>query len=222
MKKINKRVAATAGAAGAVVIGLASLGAGGAAAAPLPNKTMTKTLMDGTKVTVSLTGQNVVVQRAVTNVVTSREVWGSAKVKVSINGKADGGTIKAGYQVGCQVNFGAGAGADGGASAAPSANGGVTVTPSAGANAGVTLGPGQVSTYWIINTTSGDSTAYKNYNVNDYTFKGNSGGVAFSQEKFGVDGCAGYAQGRVIASVTVNTDAVKGVVGIASAPFSLG
>ncbi|MFW0795651.1 MspA family porin [Gordonia sp. CPCC 205515] len=222
MKKINKRLAATAGAAGAVVIGLTSLGAGGAAAGPIPSKTLSKTLMDGTKVTVTLTGMNVNYQRAVTNVQTSREVWGSAKVGVKVGGKADGGTIKVGYQVGCQVTFTAGAGSGAGVEGAPSDSGGVSVTPSADANAGVTLGPGQVQTVWIINTTSGDSTAYKNYNVNDYTFKGNSGGVAFSQEKFGVDGCAGYAQGRVIASVTVNTDSVKGVVGIASAPFSLG
>lgn len=221
MNKINKRLAATAGAAGAVVIGLTSLGAGGAVAGPLPSKSATTTLVDGTKVTVSLTGLNVNVQRAITNVQTSREVWGSAKVGVKINGKASGGTIKAGYQVGCQVAFGAGGSTSGGASAAPSGTS-VAVTPSAGGNAGVTLGPGQVSTYWIINTTSGDSTAYKDYTVNDYSFKGNSGGVAFSQEKFGVDGCAGYAQGRVIASITVNTDSVKAIVGIASSPFSLG
>ena len=75
---------------------------------------------------------------------------------------------------------------------------------------------------WVINTTSGDSTAYKDYEVNDYTFKGNKGGVVYSQEKFGVDGCAGYASARPRIQVTVSTDSVKSVTVLNGKPFSLG
>ncbi len=74
MKTISTRVPAALGMAGAVVVGLSSLGAGGAAAGPLPGGQVTKTLIDGTPVTVRLFDEHVNVQRAVTNVATSREV----------------------------------------------------------------------------------------------------------------------------------------------------
>lgn len=222
MKKIiTRRVAAVVGIAGAAVMGLGSLGVGGAHAGPVPGGKVTKKLADGTSVTVALYDQDINIQRAISNVQTSREVWASGKVGVTLS--TDGGaSIKAGYLVGCQVNFGASAGADGGYSASPSASGGVSGSPSASTNAGITLGPGQVATKWLINTTSGSDTAYSDYNVNKYTFKGKSGGVQYSQEHFGVDGCAGYASAQPIVQVTVSTDAVKSIVTLLGAPFSLG
>lgn len=222
MKKIiTRRVAAVVGIAGAAVMGLGSLGVGGAQAGPVPGGKVTKTLADGTPVTVALYDQDINIQRAVSNVQTSREVWASGKVSVTVGGKAEGGSIKAGYLVGCQVNFGADAGVGAGGKLAYDG------TPSAdedntGASLGATLGPGQVSTMWLINTTSGDSTAYKDYSVNDYSFKGSSGGVQYSQEKFGVDGCAGYASAQPIVQVTVSTDSVKSIVTLRGTPFSLG
>ncbi|AZG46839.1 MspA family porin [Gordonia insulae] len=222
MKKINTRVAAGFGLAGAAVMGLTSLGAGGAAAGPLPGGYVTKTLVDGTPVTVRLFDESVNVQRAVTNVATSREVWLSGKVKVTVGGKATGGTIAGGYLVGCQVDFGAGAKGGAGVEVAPGGSGGATVTPGGNAGGGFTLGPGKSSYVPVINTTSGDSTAYKKYTVNGYTFKGANGGVAYSQEKFGLDGCAGYASAKAKIRVSVNTDAVKGVITLYGKPFSLG
>ncbi|MCH5641894.1 MspA family porin [Gordonia sp. ABSL49_1] len=217
-KNITRRVVAGAAITGAAVMGIAGLGDAPAHAGKLPGGTITKTLADGTKVTVTLFDQYANYQRAVTNVQTSREVWVTGKVRVSINGKqADGGSIKVGYDVGCQVTFGAGAGAGAGYT-----QGGDDEGPSAGGDASVTLGPGQVSTVWVINTTSGDSTAYKDYEVNDYTFKGNKGGVVYSQEKFGVDGCAGYAAARPRVQVTVSTDSVKSVTVLNGKPFSIG
>ncbi len=224
MKKINSRVAAGVGLAGAAVMGLTSLGAGGAVAGPLPGGFVTKTLVDGTPVTVRLSNEFVNVQKAVTNVATSREVWMSGKVTVTVGGKAEGGSIAAGYLVGCQVNFGAGAEGGAGATFTPQTDGTVTAAPSesTGAKAGFTLGPGEASYVPIIDTTSGDSTAYKDYNVSDYTFKGARGGVAYSQEKFGLDGCAGYASAKAKVKVTVSTDSVKGVITLYGKPFSLG
>ncbi|MFW0786856.1 MspA family porin [Gordonia sp. CPCC 206044] len=218
MKKINTRVAAGVGLAGAAVMGLTSLGAGGAVAGPLPGGFVSKTLVDGTPVTVRLSDEFVNVQKAVTNVQTSREVWLSGKVKVTVGGKAEGGKVNAGYLVGCQVNFGASA--DGGVKAEPSADGGVS--GSGEATGGFTLGPGQAKYVPVIDTTSGDDTAYKNYEVHSYKFKGNKGGVAYSQEKFGLDGCAGYASAKAKVTVSVDTDSVKGVVTLYGKPFSLG
>ena len=221
-KNITRRVVAGAAITGAAVMGVATLSDGVAAAGPTPGGKITKTLADGTPVTVTLFDQFVNVQRAVTNVQTSREVWVTGKVRVNVGGKADGGSIKVGYDVGCQVTFGAGAGGGAGVDvpydgSAPTPNADQT-----GASGTVTLGPGQVTTVWVVNTTSGDSTAYKDYNVNDYTFKGSKGGVVYSQEKFGVDGCAGYASARPRIQVTVSTDSVKSVTVLNGKPFSLG
>ncbi|WP_439032078.1 MspA family porin [Gordonia terrae] len=226
-KNITRRVVAAAGIAGAVAMGLTSLGAGGATAGPLPGGTITKTLVDGTPVTVQLFDEYVNVQRPISNVPTTREVWLSGKVRVTVGGKAEGGSIKVGYDVGCQVNFG------GGDVEVPGVAGGIdysdpsNVTVGGGLDGeevggGFSLGPGEVKRQWLVNETSGDNTAYKDYEVNAYTFKGQKGGVAYSQQQFKVESCAGYAAARAFVQVTVSTDAVKGVVVLNGKHFSLG
>ncbi|MDH3047584.1 MULTISPECIES: MspA family porin [Gordonia] len=219
-KNITRRVVAAAGIAGAVAMGLTSLGAGGATAGPLPGGTITKTLVDGTPVTVQLFDEYVNVQRPISNVPTTREVWLSGKVRVTVGGKAEGGSVKVGYDVGCQVNFGGGdLGVDG--EYAPSLEG--TGAESAIAPGGsLTLGPGEVDRVWLINETSGNDTSYKDYELNAYSFKGQKGGVAYSQQQFKVESCAGYAAARAFVQVTVSTDAVKGVVVLNGKHFSLG
>lgn len=226
-KNITRRVVAAAGLAGAVAMGLTSLGAGGATAGPLPGGTITKTLVDGTPVTVQLFDEYVNVQRPISNVPTTREVWLSGKVRVTVGGKAKGGAVKVGYDVGCQVNFG------GGKAKVPGVAGGLDYSDPSNITAGAgldgqevggsfTLGPGEVKRKWLINETSGDNTAYTDYELNGYTFKGKTGGVAYSQEQFKVESCAGYAAARAFIQVTVSTDAVKGVVALNGKPFSLG
>ncbi|MDS1115904.1 MspA family porin [Gordonia westfalica] len=226
-KNITRRVVAAAGIAGAVAMGLTSLGAGGATAGPLPGGTITKKLVDGTPVTIQLFDEYANVQRAVSNVPTSREVWGSGKVRVTVGGKAEGGSIKVGWEVGCQIDF-----KEGGASV-PGVGGGLDYSDPSNITAGagltgdsvggnVKIGPGQVSRHWLINETSGSDTAYSDYNLSSFTFKGTKGGVVYSQEQFKVDGCIGYAAARAIVQVTVNTDSVKGVVMLNGKPFSLG
>ncbi|WP_238421267.1 MspA family porin [Gordonia sp. 'Campus'] len=226
-KNITRRVVAAAGLAGAVAMGLTSLGAGGATAGPLAGGTITKTLVDGTPVTVQLFDEYVNVQRPISNVPTTREVWLSGKVRVTVGGKAEGGSVKVGYDVGCQVNFG------GGEVSVPGVAGGIdysdpsNVTVGGGLDGeevggGFSLGPGEVKRQWLINETSGDDKSYKGYEVNAYTFKGNKGGVVYSQEQFKVESCAGYAAARAFIQVTVSTDAVKGVVALNGKPFSIG
>lgn len=216
-KKFTRSVAVTAGIAGAAVMGLTSLGAGGAAAGPLPGANVTKTLVDGTKVNINLFNESVDVHPAVTNIATSREVFVSGKVRVTVGGKAKGASVKAGYIVGCQLDFGAGAEAGTGNVLSPGLNSGDEDTDSSSAGGGFTLAPGQAVYTPVIQTTDSDDDG-----VTDYTFKGNSGGVAYSQERFGVDGCAGYAQAKAKIEVTVDTDAVKGVVVAFGKPFSIG
>lgn len=234
-KSFTHRLAAVAGVAGVAVVGMTALGTGSAAA----NGSVTKTLVDGTPVTISLTDEKVAIQRSTNLSPLSREAWGSGKIKVTVGGSAKGAVIKAGYEVGCQVSFGGSAGInDGdnapgvGASAAPSTSGSapITVTPSVtlpAPNASATLSPGGVQQVWLIGNmgiTSSDvtNTQDKNYNVGDYTFTGNTGGIAYSQEGFRVNNCAGYAAARTIVQVTVTTDSVKGVVYYTGKQFSLG
>lgn len=218
---ITRRAAAAAGVTGVAVMGLTSLGAGGAAAAPVPNTTITKTLVDGTPVTIQLFGQSANVTQPLIPFPTTREVWVSGKIRVTVGGQAEGGTVAAGYIVGCQVSvdLGAEGGISGGAAATPNTSGGATVEPDGSGTGGATigLGPGAAGYVPIIDETDGDDDT-----VSSYSFAGNRGGVAYSQEKFGVTGCGGYAEAKAKVTVTVDTDAVKGVVTLYGQPFSLG
>ncbi len=228
-KSFTRGLTAAAALTGAAVMGLSGIGAGDASA----NGKVTKTLVDGTPVTIELTGERVDIQRSTNLSPVSREAWGSGKVKVTVGGEAKGGTIKVGYEVGCQVNFGGGLGVgepgvEG--SVAPSTSGGVSTTSSGtppAPSATATLGPGGVERVWLIGNmgiTSDDVTnsADDNYSVSDYSFSGSTGGLVYSQEGFRVNNCAGYAAARTIVQVTVKTDSVKGVVLYTGKQFSLG
>lgn len=212
-----RRVTAILGAT--LAIGAATATVPGAAiAGPLPGGVVARVLDDGTRVVVRLQGEKVSLQgSSVSAVPTTREGWLSGKVAVSVNGKSvQYASIYPGYDVGCQVNFsGGGAGAQVGSGLDPN-------TAYAAPGGSVTLGPGRATWLPVINTTSGDSTAYKYYAVNGYTFTGASGGVAYSQEPFRLNGCAGYASARARIIVEVNTASVKSWVTLLGKPFSLG
>ena len=223
MNKIStRRAIAAAGVAGAALMGLSSLGAGGAAAGPLPGANVTKTLVDGTPVNIRLFDERVDVHPAVTNVPTSREVFTSGKIQVTVGGKATGGTIAAGYVVGCQLQFGAsGQGATGNVLSEGLNDSKWPDHDASSAGGTFTLAPGQA----VYAPTVGSLVGLKDSNsnaINAITFSGSTGGVAYGQEKFGVDGCAGYAQAQAKITVTVETDSVKGVVTAYGRPFSIG
>jgi hypothetical protein len=226
-KIITRRVAAGVGITGAALMAITATGAGDAAASPVPNTTLTKNLVDGTPIKVELFGQDVSYKNAIVesfNLV--REVWVSGKVRVTVGGEATGGTIAAGYIVGCQVDLGlgGGAGAQWGSTTTLDPSTGDTSTDSGwaeggepGANTTLSLKPGQAGYVPIIQTSDSDDDG-----VFDYTFTGNAGGVAYSQETFKYSNCGGYAEAKAKVTVTVDTDAVKGVVTLYGQPFSIG
>ncbi|MFW0791314.1 MspA family porin [Gordonia sp. CPCC 205333] len=215
-KTFTRRLAAAAGIAGVALMGLTTVGAGGATAGKLPGGHVAKKLIDGSTVNARLYDEFVNYRAGnVANIATSREVWVSGKIAVNIGGGAEGGVIAGGYVVGCQVNL---SGVSGGSEGSVDSGG----TPSASGSASISLGPGQAGFVPIIETTSGDYTTYKDYEVSDFTFKGNRGGVAFSQEGFRLNGCAGYASARARFTVKVSTDSVKGVITLWGKPFSIG
>ncbi|MGO3325742.1 MspA family porin [Gordonia sp. (in: high G+C Gram-positive bacteria)] len=212
MKK-NSRIAAGAAIAGAALIAASGTMAGTADAGKLPGGYKSKNLGDGNSIQIRLYDESVTRARATTNVPTSREAWVSGKIAISTKGDIKGATLTAGYQVGCQVNFGASA--DGGADAtqAPGEEG-----PSATGNVGggFTLGPGDTAFKPIINVSGDDD------DINAISFTKGRGGLAYSQERFGVDGCAGHASARAIVKVQASTDTFQGNITLYGKPFSLG
>ncbi|NMO00561.1 MspA family porin [Gordonia sp. TBRC 11910] len=216
-KTFTRRIAAAAGVLGAALMGLTAVGAGAATAGPLPGGFVNKKLVDGTTVQARLYDEFVNYNAGnVANIPTSRAVWVSGKIGVNIGGGAKGASVNGGYVVGCQISL-SGIDNNGGAS-----TDGTQAGTSATAGATLHLGPGQAGYVPIIQTTSGDYTTYKNYNVNKFTFTGNHGGVAFSQEQFQVNGCAGYAEARARFDVVVVTDTMLAHVVVWGKPFSIG
>ncbi|GAA1897343.1 MspA family porin [Williamsia serinedens] len=218
----KRRVGAAAGIAAVSAVALSSMGAGGAAAGPLPGGFTTQTLADGTKVSVQLKDEFVTIARSGAANATTRNAWVSGKVIVTVNGaQASGGDVTAGYLVGCQVDF-SGGGSVGSGGALAFDNGGIAagdtnVTP----NGSVTLAPGVAKFIPVLDSGVGK------YNGSDssdtsFSFKGNRGGIAYSQETFQVNGCAGYASAKAAISVKVSTDAVDGYVTLYGRPFSIG
>ncbi|MFT3659891.1 MAG: MspA family porin [Gordonia sp. (in: high G+C Gram-positive bacteria)] len=209
MSKKTSRVLAGAALAGAAVIGVTSMGPGVAEAAKLPGFTKTKNL-NGGSVTIRLFDESFRIQRSVANNHFSREVFVSGKVKVTTSGKVEGGSVNAGYIVGCQLNFGA------------SSEGGVEQEfgadqPEASAKAGFTLSPGEAKYVPIVNVVDDEDEE-----IDAFDFSDARGGVAYSAERFGVDGCAGYAEAMAKVTVRVETDGFRGNVTAYGRPFSIG
>jgi hypothetical protein len=212
----SRRIAAAAGIAGVSAVALAAMGTGAAAAGPLAGGKTTQTLDDGTQVTVSLFGENATISPAMSAIPTSRNVWLDGKIAVNISGNAEGGNIEAGYVVGCQLNFGASAGASGGVNAAlPSTPGGtITPVPNAGGTAGFSLAPGEAKYVAFFSDEKGNNTGFD--------FEGATGGLAYSQETFAVHSCAGFAEAKAYVKVTVETESTTGIVTLWGKPFSIG
>lgn len=217
MTTIKSRVLAGAALASAAVIGVTGISAGDAHAGKLPGFTKNKKLGEAGSVTIKLTDESVRITKAVTNVPTSREVWLSGKVRVSTAGEVQGGNVAVGYVVGCQLNFGASGGAGGDLSAGMQDGSFGPNDPQAednpiGTSAGFTLSPGEAKYVPVI----------KLGEVDSFNFSSARGGVAYSQERFGVDGCAGYAEAMAKVTVQVSTDTFKGNVTLYGKPFSIG
>ena len=235
MTKLAIRGAAVAAAAG-VAIGALSTGAANADTfIPLPTDTASNTV-GGSKVTLKISNQSARLSPGMVAVPTTRNAWVSGTISVTIDGaKADGGSIAAGYLVGCQINFGAKATA--GASATPGLGfdgGGVTGLDGMGAKATgnvggtITLSAGQVGAQYLVFDRAtwpqpGDEISPDwNTPSNSFKFKGKSGSLSFNDQTIGVDQCAGYAQARFFAVVKAKVGNSEGHTTLWSKPFTLG
>ena len=216
-------------AAATVAIGLFSTGAANADTfVPLQDGTITQTLLDGTVVTVRTTGNSANISPSMGSTPLHRNVWASGTIDVSLDGgTAKGGTIDAGYIVACQLDFGgdASGGVEGGttweAIQSDAGVGNPIDQDRSALGGGISIAPGQATNVPILDIEYEDSYGAEAYK-SSFKFTGKSGGFTYSDETFGVSGCAGYAQARSYVKVAVSTESVDGTVTLWGQPFSLG
>lgn len=210
-------------AAAATAIGLLSTGAANADTfIPLPGGTITETLADGTTVTLSVTAESALINPSMGSTPLHRNVWVSATAHADLAGEnaARARTkVRPGYVIGCQVNISGGAVTGGGtvtqAYSSNNASGSVNV------GGALSLGPGQATTVYIVDQEGADAfgnSVHKPFNM----FNGPQGSVVWKNATIGLNGCAGYAQGRSFVRIEVETSQVKQDVTLWGQPFSLG
>ncbi|MBF6468266.1 MspA family porin, partial [Nocardia beijingensis] len=188
---------------------------------PLPGGELTKTLSDGTVVTIRLVGESANISPSMGATPLHRNAWVSGSAQVELSGAA-GGAIFPGYTVGCQVNI-AGGGATGGVDGGVDWSSGENVKPSVGAHSGgnLSLGPGQAKSFYVLDLEQADDFGNEAHKKR-IRFKGTTGSVTWADETIGLNGCAGYAQARAFVSVEVETDNVITWVTLWGQPFNLG
>ncbi|GAC57460.1 hypothetical protein GOHSU_19_00650 [Gordonia hirsuta DSM 44140 = NBRC 16056] len=227
MNKLNKRVVTGVAVTGAALLAVTGVGAGMAEAKNLPGAVKTRSFDEG-KVQIRLFDEKAVIKNSVANNHFDREVWVSGKIRVTTSGGVKGGNINAGYLVGCQMNFGAEGSGGGSGGIQKPGNGGFDqdfggggsaegfLGTSANIGGGFKLAPGQAGYFPVINASASGNP------VNSFNFGNARGGVAYSQERFGVGSCAGYAQAMAKVTVKVATDTFKGNITMYGKPFSIG
>ncbi|MFD4179529.1 MspA family porin [Rhodococcus sp. NPDC058514] len=211
---------AAVGATAAVAVGFLSAGAANADTfTALPDGSISKTLADGTVVTITRTGETANVSPSMGATPLHRNVWVSGKVAAEVTGpNAKGGSITAGYVVACQLTLGGKGGADTGMSSNWE---GEAVKQTAKGSGNVSIGPGQAKNIRLLDLEREDSYGNEAHS-GAHSFKGKSGSVTYADSTIGVEGCAGYAQARSYATVSVSTDNVTSSTTLWGQPFSIG
>ncbi|SEL18906.1 MspA family porin [Rhodococcus maanshanensis] len=208
------------GAATAVAVGFLSAGAANADTfVPLPDGTISKTLADGTVVTITRTGETANISPSMGATPLHRNVWVSGRIGAEVTGpNAKGGSITAGYVVACQLTLGGKGGADTGMSSSWE---GESVKQTAKGSGTVSIGPGQAKNIRLLDLEKEDSYGNESHSGAN-SFKGRSGSVTYADSTIGVEGCAGYAQARSYATVSVSTDNITSSTTLWGQPFSIG
>ncbi|AFA72300.1 hypothetical protein GPOL_c12420 [Gordonia polyisoprenivorans VH2] len=178
MSKFSKlglrRAAGACAITAAAAIGLASMGTGNAAAAPLPNGSKVVTGLDGETVQTIRTGENAwpVPSLAANGAGRAAEVSGTYTVKTE---PGVTGRVYVGFVIGCQLDISGLSGGLGGSLDL------TTGLPTGTASLSIPVKPGSVVSSPV-----------------DYKSIGDSGVAAFQLDHFQIDaqGCGGYAQAR--------------------------
>ncbi|WP_028477512.1 MspA family porin [Nocardia sp. CNY236] len=221
---INRKNAArlaAVGAATSVAVGMLASGPANADTyVPLPGGEISKSLSDGTVVTVRLLNESANINPSMGATPVHRNAWVSGTAYVELSGSnAMGGKIYPGYVVGCQVNIDGG-GVDGGVSAGSDWEG---ESPEVGGSGGaaLSLGPGEAKSFYVLDLEEADDYGNESHQKRN-KFKGQSGSVTWADSTIGLSGCGGYAQARAFVKVKVETENVQSVMTLWGQPFSIG
>lgn len=200
MSKFNmfglRRVVGVGAITAVAAIGLASLGAGNAAAGPLPDGAKKTVGVDGTEIAIVRTGESAYPVPSVANNGAGRAAEVNGTITV-YPGEASG-TLTTGYIIGCQIDI---TGLEGGLS------GSLDILNLAGSLAGsisVPLKPGEAALAVI----------------GEKEFEGDVASIQYRQFGIDVQQCGGYAQARAVSIVTTSGDYVI-KSSLYGAPFSL-
>lgn len=199
---------------------------------PLRDSVKTAKIGSGGTITVTVKGQKARLSPGMVALPTTRNAWVSGAINVKVGGDADGGSIEAGYLVGCQVDVGSAgieASVEGDSGVTADANGPKVepaVTASTGAS--ITLAAGAVGLQSLTYDRStwpkpGDTIAPDWYAPStSFDFTGSSGSFVYNDQTIGVDGCAGYAQARLYVIVKAQVGNSKGQTVLWGDRFTLG
>ncbi|MFW0784500.1 MspA family porin [Gordonia sp. CPCC 206044] len=227
-KIVSNRFSRNACRAGAVVVGLIAaaplLGQGVAQAdtqVRLPNQTVVKRLNDGSTLTITRTNERARINPSLGGTPLHRNAWVSGRYDLKSSDKKSRIGIGAGYIVGCQMTFGAKSTTDGKASPSLSESGGVNITGTASTGGSVTIGPGQAAMFSINDAEYQDPFGSRGHSKS-VKFRNGEGALAYTNATMMINGCAGYAQARSFAKVSVQTEKTTQVVNLYGKPFSLG
>lgn len=217
VKKSAVRIASVAAAAAAAV-GLLSTGAANADTfVPLPGGELHHTLPNGLGVTARIANESALINPSMGSTPLHRNAWVSGSAQVEVHGEHNGTKITPGYVVGCQVDI-SGGGANGGADASTN---GDTVTGKLSSGGNLTLGPGQATSFLLLDIEKPDVYGNEGHTF-AIKFKGATGSVTWSDSTIGLNGCGGYAQARSFVRVEVATDNGTSEFRVWGQPFSLG
>ncbi|MET9492897.1 MspA family porin [Nocardia sp. NPDC006630] len=192
---------------------------------PLPGGVISRTLADGTVVTLRIDGESAKINPSMGDTPLHRNVWVTGRGSVDLNGpSAATATIKIspGYVVGCQVDINSFSPSENAGESATLGAGGLSnLQPSEGLGGGITLGPGQAVAQLMLDLEMPDDygqESHKRYNK----ILGPHASVSWVDETFAVNGCGGYAQARSFVLAEIDTTTFIGNLALWGEPFTMG
>ncbi|BCK58184.1 MspA family porin [Nocardia wallacei] len=208
----------------AVAVALGSWSAGAANAdtfVPLQGGSITRTLGDGTVVTLSILDESATISGSMGATPTHRNVWTSGRVVADVSGPgADSASIQLnpGYVVGCQVDIGSLNSQD---TDTQGASGTGLAAPVIGVTETLTIAPGQAVTRYVLDIEQPDDYGNEIHKKHP-TVDGPHASVSWTDETFAINGCGGYAQARAFTMADVSTEAGESMLTVWGQPFTMG
>ncbi|NMO00058.1 MspA family porin [Gordonia sp. TBRC 11910] len=186
----------------------------------LPAQTKSQQIADGTSVTIERSNERATIAGPMAATPLHRSVVVSGHYSIRLSKKSPTVLLQAGYIVGCQVSVGSLTTTGTGSGADTLATGAVTGSGTAGGS--LSLGPGQAATYYLTDFERTDPFGADQHKFYVMYRNTDHAKLNYVNTTIGVNGCAGYAQARSFANVSVLNPTTDQVVTLYGKPFSLG